>query len=67
MSLNDIYTGWKNFITGKETPDEKKRKEICKTCMYREKRKTNNWCTQCPCYMPAKVKAPKAKCPKRKW
>lgn len=64
--LNNVVVGFKNLLTGKETPTEKKRILTCQGCKHFTKGK-NHWCGKCPCYMPAKVKAPGAKCPIRKW
>ena len=65
--FKNLFTGYSNLLMGNEPPQEKHRREVCNTCSFRKKEKTNNWCTQCPCYMPAKVKSPGAKCPKKKW
>jgi len=62
--FKNIFTGFKNLITGKETPQEKQRLEICKKCPNLKK---TNRCGICGCYMPAKVKAPQARCPIKKW
>lgn len=62
--LNNIITGFKNLLTGKETPQEKKRLSICSKCPHLKKSKR---CGKCGCYVPAKVKAPQASCPIKKW
>ncbi len=62
--IRDIYTGFKNLFTGKETINEKKRLSICAKCPHLKKSKR---CAKCGCYMPAKVKAPMARCPIGKW
>lgn len=64
--INNIITGHKNLFTGKEIPQEKKRIKICESCNHFSKDKIR-WCGKCPCNMKAKVKAPQAKCPIRKW
>lgn len=63
--LDNIFTGFKNLFTGKETPDEHDRLTLCKVCPHL--RKQTNTCGKCGCYVPAKVKSPKAKCPINKW
>ena len=40
-----------------------RRGEICRQCMDRR----GSWCRLCLCYIPAKVRAAKAKCPKGLW
>lgn len=40
------------------------RLDVCKTC---EKFTASQTCAQCGCFMPAKTKALKAKCPLGKW
>lgn len=67
--LNEIYNGWKNYIfPNKETEElAKKRISICtnkKLCDKLSKRKT---CNICGCFMPAKVRNPKSRCPINKW
>ena len=63
--FKNIIVGFTNLLTGKETPQEQKRLKICGGCPLLNK-KTKR-CKECGCYMPAKVKAPAAKCPKNKW
>lgn len=65
--IRNLFTGYYNLVVGNEPPVEKKRRTICNKCVFRKKGKTNHWCTKCPCYMPAKVKSPGAKCPAKKW
>jgi len=62
--INNIFTGFKNLLTGKEIPQEKKRLKICGICPHLSNNKT---CNVCGCYVPAKVKAPRSKCPENKW
>ena len=64
--LKDIFVGYRNLITGKETATEKKRIQTCQACPHFTTGKTR-WCGKCPCNMEAKVKAPGARCPIRKW
>ena len=59
----DIFVGFKNLITGQETPDEERKLKICSTCSFRKKK----YCGVCGCYLPAKVKSPGSECPKNKW
>lgn len=62
--ITNIIVGFKNLLTGKETPKEKERLKICAKCPHLQ---SNKRCGKCGCYVPAKVKAPDAKCPIRKW
>lgn len=62
--IDNILTGFKNLMTGKEIEQEQKRKDICGKCPH----STNtNRCMVCGCYLPAKVKSPKSSCPVNKW
>lgn len=62
--ISNIVTGFTNLVTGRTIPQENKRMSICKKCpSFREDKR----CEMCGCYMPAKVKAPKATCPQNKW
>jgi len=62
--LINMLVGYKNLLTGKETPQEEKRLKKCGRCPHLKKTKV---CGKCGCYMPAKVKAPQARCPIKKW
>lgn len=66
--LLEIYVGWKNYVfSSPEVEAEAKRRiEICveNEC---KKFKSTNVCKMCGCYMPAKVRSPKSKCPLKKW
>lgn len=64
MGIKNIFIGFSNLLTGKETPQEKQRLEICQKCPHIRQDKR---CGICKCYTPAKVKAPKEKCPINKW
>lgn len=62
--LGNIFKGFRNLLTGKEAPLQKKRLKICGKCPHL---KQNKRCAKCNCYMPAKTAVPGAKCPLRKW
>lgn len=68
MSLpNEIYVGWRNYVTKKDKVIEeiaKKRMETCNSCEFLRKNKT---CSRCNCFMPAKTRNPKSKCPINLW
>lgn len=64
--LNDIYEGWKSYIF--KSPEHKEmaetRMKICVSCpFFTPKRR----CQKCGCFMPAKVRTEKAKCPIGRW
>ena len=66
--LTEIYEGWKNYVFQDPQVEEiaKKRIAICVTneC---KKFKSNKSCAMCGCYMPAKTRSKKSKCPLNKW
>lgn len=64
--LEEIISGWKNYIFPNEEIEEtaKKRIKICLDCPYLRKNKV---CSLCGCYMPAKVRSTKSKCKKMYW
>ena len=69
MIVEEIITGWKNFVF-KDKQTEKIAKERIAVCLDKKKcTKLNErfFCTICNCYMPAKVRSPRSKCPLRKW
>ena len=63
--LSQIIEGWSNHIF--DNPEVKQlaeaRAKICASCPENK----SNICNSCGCYIPAKVKAPQATCPKDKW
>lgn len=66
--LQEIYDGWKNYVFQNKEVEEtaKKRISICveNTCGFFKENKT---CGSCGCFMPAKVRSPKSKCPENYW
>jgi len=66
--LEEIYSGWKNYIF--PNPQiEKIAKERIAICVKNDcaKFRSNNSCAICGCYMPAKVRSEKSHCPIKKW
>ena len=66
--LTEIYDGWKNYVFQDPQVEElaKKRIAICVTNEFK-KFKSNKSCAMCGCYMPAKTRSKKSKCPLKKW
>ena len=64
--LNEIYRGWKNYIIPNPRVEEiaKKRARICVNCSKITKK---NICNVCGCYIPAKTRSEKSRCPLNKW
>lgn len=64
--LKEIYNGWKNYAFKSPEIEKlaKKRAEICADCPKLTNKKT---CSVCGCYIPAKVRSEKSKCPLKKW
>lgn len=66
--LGEIFDGWKNLAFPSKEIEEvaKKRISICVACPTNKftEKKT---CSGCGCYMPAKVRSPRSKCPDNFW
>ena len=64
--LKEIYDGWKNYAFPNPSIEEmaKKRVIICVEC---PKLRPNKVCSSCGCYIPAKTRSPRSRCPLRKW
>jgi hypothetical protein len=64
--IEEIVSGWKNYIF--KFPEmegiAKERLGICLSC---EKLRKNRTCSLCGCFIPAKVRSPKSKCPINLW
>lgn len=69
--LQEIYEGWKNYTFKSPHVERiaKKRAEICVNCVIGDQSgmKPNKTCRFCGCYVPAKVRSLRSKCPKGKW
>lgn len=64
--LEEIYSGWKNLTFKNPEIEDMSRKRI-KICAVCNKLRNNNTCKICGCYIPAKVRSPKSRCPLAKW
>ena len=64
--LSEIYNGWKNY-TFKSLEIEELAKNRAKICVSCNKLRRNNTCKICGCYIPAKTRSLKSKCPEKKW
>jgi len=60
--LKEIWAGYKNLIVTDPVIEKiaMDRYDHCHTC---EKLRSNRTCSICGCFMPAKVRSPKSKCP----
>ena len=67
--IEEIIVGWKNYVFPNKEAEElaKKRLLICLDKTKCKKLTDRHFCSICHCYMPAKVRSPKSKCPKRLW
>lgn len=66
-NLTEIYAGWKNYVFSSPQVEEtaKSRMKLCvEDC---DRLNNRNFCTKCGCFMPAKVRSLKSRCPLRKW
>lgn len=68
MSLSEIYEGWKNYTFPNKKVEEIAKERIA-ICVSNDCKKfTKKYrCKICGCYMPAKVRSTKSKCPIGKW
>ncbi len=64
--LKNIYFGWKNYIVPNKEIEKiaNKRLKICYECKHFTLR---GRCKKCGCFMNAKTRAKKAKCPLKYW
>lgn len=65
--IGRVITGWWNVITKKETPEAKRRYNICMDCKEKIKVGKDHICSQCGCFLKAKTRSPKEKCLLNKW
>ena len=65
--LQEIYAGWKNYVFPSPAVEREAKRRI-KICVENcDKLSDRKFCTKCNCYMPAKVRSLKSRCPLRKW
>jgi len=64
--FNEIIAGWSNYVFKNERIENiaKHRLTICLDCKKLSNLKT---CKKCGCYIPAKVRSEKSKCPMGYW
>lgn len=69
---SDIVEGFTNLLKSKLLISEsdidelaEKRMSVCNSCEF--KKVVTNRCRACGCYLPAKTRVLKQKCPKNKW
>lgn len=66
--ISEIYNGWKNLYKKNDPKIEeiaRRRAEKCADCNFL--RETTNTCKLCGCYIPAKIRSVKSKCPINEW
>lgn len=65
MEVNNILDGFSHLIFKDEESEllAKERMAICRECKYYK----NKRCKICGCFISAKVRAKKSKCPKKLW
>lgn len=66
--LLKIYAGWKNLLFPNPEIEELAKKRIV-ICIDNKCNNLNEYdiCEKCGCYIPAKVRSPKEKCPEKLW
>ena len=67
--IEEIFFGWKNYVFPNKQIEvlAKKRISICADKTKCDKLLKSKRCSICGCYMPAKVRSPKSKCPRKLW
>ena len=79
--FKNIIEGWGKHLNGEPlTPQQKERAEICADCPLKKYSKSVDvfaggnikeisgmTCTQCGCYLPAKIRVDDEQCPIGKW
>jgi len=78
--LKNIAEGWKQYLTGKTTEEEKKRALICQGCPsavlgsyeklmtdFSLKEIDGLKCGECSCPLSTKIRSKNEKCPLNKW
>lgn len=66
IKIDQIIEGWKNYLVRDEDVEKlaEERMHICLDC---DKLNEKNRCKVCGCFMVAKTRSKKAKCPLGKW
>lgn len=69
--FEEIVSGWKNYVFKNEAVEEMAKKRLL-ICIDNQSQNENcmsdrNFCTKCGCFIPAKVRSEKSRCPKGKW
>lgn len=66
--LSEIYEGWENLVFKSPKIEELAKKRVV-ICVGNKCGNLNeyNVCIKCWCYIPAKVRSPKQKCPEKLW
>jgi hypothetical protein len=64
--FDEIVSGWKNYMFKSEEVESIAKKRLI-TCLNCEHITKNKRCSKCGCFIPAKVRSLKSKCPKGFW
>ena len=64
--LEEIISGWKNYVFKNPAMEEIAKQRVRK-CLECDKLKKNYTCRICGCYIPAKTRSERSKCPEKKW
>ena len=81
MKISNVIKGWGKHLTNQPlTEKEKERVRICHQCPLKRYSKSiahfdgadiieikGMLCNECKCYLPAKIRVNKEKCPLKKW
>ena len=65
--IKSVAVGWWNVIIKNETPEAKRRYDICMNCDKKIKVGKDYVCSQCGCFLKAKSRSPEEKCVLNKW
>ena len=65
--IKRVIIGWRNVLTGNETPEARKRYEICMQCDDKIKVGKDYICGHCGCFLKAKTRSPEEECLLNKW
>ena len=65
--IKRVLIGWWNVLLKHESPEAKRRYDICMNCEEKIKIGGKWVCSQCGCFLKAKSRSPEEKCLMNKW